>query len=77
MLVLLFLQPLFPVVPLFVWSSMMVCVSCSLFVLHYGVTACIESMFKLIMLRAAVSGIPNNAWQFPGTTKNTHCFLNF
>ena len=43
--------------------------------LHPGITACIESMFKLIMLSAAMSGIPNNVCPFPGTTKNTHLIV--
>ena len=46
-------------------------------VLHFVISACIESMFKLIMLSTAVSGILSSAWPFPGTTKNTHHFFKF
>ena len=34
-------------------------------------------MFILIILSAAVSGIPSSAWLFLGTTKNAHLFLIF
>ena len=34
-------------------------------------------MFRLIILSAAVSGIPSSTWPLPGTTKNTQCFLTF
>ena len=46
-------------------------------VLHSLISFCMESMFKLMMFSAAVSGIPSKAWQFPQTTKNTHFFLTF
>ena len=39
------------------------------FVLHSSFTACMESAFMLIILSAAVSGIPSSAWPFLGTTK--------
>ena len=76
--VLLFLQPLCLVVLLFVQFSILVCVSCPLFLLHSGVTTCIESMFKLIIFNyIAVCGIPSNTGPFPGTTKNMHLFFTF
>ena len=39
------------------------------FVLQSSSTACMESMFMLIILSAAVPSIPTSAWPFPGTTK--------
>ena len=69
-----FLQPSFTT-----WASCLVFESLlsPMFVLHSSLcmpAACIESMFILIILSAAVSGITSSAWPFLGTTK-IHIFL--
>ena len=66
-----------PAVFVFVQSSANLCVSCSLFVLQFASCACIESMVRLSMFNAAMSGILSSVWLFPRTTKYTQCFFEF
>ena len=71
--------------PCFLQLFSATCISCvmldslvlPLFVLPSATSACRESMFMLINLSAAVSGIASSAYPFLGTTRNTHLFLIF
>ena len=67
---------------MFVQLSSTTCASCfvfdslvpPMFLLHFSFTACIESMFLLIILSATVSDIPSSTGSFLGPTKTSHLF---